>query len=156
MKRTRILNCAGALLTFAAFTAAHGGLSDDDVNLLQDSGGWEYISLTLTNQNNGIQTNHTCFDGTPHPEQCSGTLALTAGKTFLQDVHIEGQTVQRHGTYTLQGDQLAFFDELGTEDGPYTVKLNNQAKSLVLTTSAVRIELELEKAYRDHQKKPKS
>ena len=151
MKLTHVLKCAAALLTFAALTPAHGGLSADDISLLQDSGGWEYISLS--DSDNGIQTVHTCFDGTPHPEQCSGTLALTAGNTFLQNVHIHGETVQRHGTYQLDGNQLSFFDELGTKDGPYDVELNNKEKSLVLKMAQVRIELELEKAYKDKHKK---
>ncbi len=151
MKLTHVLNCAVALLTFAALTAAHGGLSEDDVNLLQDPGGWEYISLT--DSDNGIQTTHTCFDGTPHPQQCSGTLSLTAGKTFVQNVQIHGKSVQRHGNYQLDGNQLSFFDELGTRDGPYTIELDSKAKSLVLKMAQVRIQLELEKEYRDHSKK---
>src|SRR5579875_3287702 len=103
MKVTHLLNCAAGLLTFAALTAAHGGLSDDDIHLLQDPSGWEYISLT--DADNGIQTTHTCFDGTPHPEQCSGTLSLAPNKTFVQNVQIQGKSVQRHGNYELDGNQ---------------------------------------------------
>ena len=146
-----VLNCAGVLLTFAVLSAAHGGLSDDDITLLQDSGGWEYLSLT--DSENGLQTTHTCFDGTPHPEQCSGTLALNPSNTFVQNVQIHGQTVQRHGTYELDGNELSFFDELGTKDGPYSIELNNKSKVLVLKMAQVRIELELEKTFRDNQKK---
>lgn len=151
MKWTHALIYPMGLLTLAAQVGAHGGLSDDEINLLQDAGGWEYISMSESDK--GVQVTHTCFDGTPHPEQCSGTLSFTPGKTFVQSVSIHGQTVQRHGNYQLDGDQLAFFDELGTKDGPYVLELNSQTKSLVLKMSQVRIELVLEKEYRNRRKK---
>ncbi|MFL6466116.1 MAG: hypothetical protein ACJ73N_17120 [Bryobacteraceae bacterium] len=122
-------------------------LGSDELKMLQDSGGWEYISMS-TNEQNGFPTQHTCFDGRPHPGQCSGTLILTASNTFSQNVRIHGQTVKRTGTYQLNGDQLAFIDELGTQDGPYTLTLNTQAKSLILQMSQARIELLLESEYR--------
>ena len=153
MRLNSLLNCTSALLAFAALTGARSSLSDDEINLLQDSAGWEYVSLS--DSDSGVQTTHTCFDGTPHPEQCSGTLAFTASNTFVQNVHIHGQAVQRSGTYQVDGDQLSFFDELGTKDGPYTIELNTLNKSLVLKMSQVRIELELEKEYRKKQKKTK-
>jgi hypothetical protein len=154
LKPTHILICTGALLTFLVRTEAATGLTKDEMTLLQDTGGWEYISLS--DSDNGVQTTHTCFDGTPHPDGCSGTLRLSADNTFLQSVHIHGQSVQRHGTYQLDGNQIAFFDEFGTKDGPYTLQLNAQAKSLVLQMPQIRIQLELEKEYRNAQKKPKS
>jgi hypothetical protein len=119
--------------------------------MLQDSGGWEYISLS--DVDSGVQTKHTCFDGQPHPQECSGTLTLAPGKTFVQTVHIHGQTVQRHGTYELDGNALTFFDELGTKDGPYTLELHPEQKTLTLAMPQVRIELELEKQYREDMRR---
>ena len=154
MTLTRFRNCAAGFLAFAALTAAYTGLSTDDMNLLQDPGGWEYISLS--DAGNGIQTVHTCFDGAPHPNECSGTLALNPNDTFVQNVHIQGQTVQRHGTYQIDGNQITFVDELDEKDGPYTIDLNSKAKSLVLTMAKLRIELQLEKEYKSHRDKPKT
>ncbi len=142
-----------ALLTFALHLCGRDGLTDDELKMLQDPGGWEYI--TVSDSDNGVQTTHTCFDGQPHPQECSGTLTLTTGKTFVQNVHIHGQTVQRHGTYELTGKQLAFYDELGTKDGPYTLDLNTQTERLVLVMPQLRIELELEKQFRDDLRNPK-
>lgn len=151
MKLIHVMKCLAVLLTFAILVPARGGLSDDEINLLQDPGGWEYISINQPE--GGIQTTHTCFDGTPHPEQCSGTLALTPGKTFVQNVQIQGSTVQRHGTYELDGNQLAFYDEFGTKDGPYTIEIQDKTKSLIMTMPQVRIELQLEKEYQSNRKK---
>jgi hypothetical protein len=122
-------------------------LNSDELKMLQDSGGWEYISMSR-NERNGFPTQHTCFDGRPHPGECSGKLVLTSSNTFSQSVRIQGQTVTRTGTYQLDGDQLSFVDELGTQDGPYTLALNTQTKSLVLQMSQARIELLLESEYR--------
>src|SRR5947209_526706 len=134
----RILMCSLALFTFRlALPAQQGGLTSDQLKMLQDPGGWEYIKIS--DVDNGIQTQHTCFDGHPHPEQCSGTLTLSAGNTFIQKTRIHGQTVQRQGTYQLDGNQLTFFDELGTKDGPYTLTINTQAKRLVMQMLPVRI-----------------
>jgi hypothetical protein len=60
--------------------------------------------------------------------------------------------VDRHGTYRLDGNQLAFFDEFGTEDGPYTLDLNTQTKHLILSMPQIRIELELESQYHEDLK----
>ena|GEM_PF-1576089 len=122
-----------ALLFFFA------ALSDDELKLLQDPGGWEYIKIA--DSDNGIQTEHTCFDGSPHPDICSGTLTLSSDKTFVQKVNVHHQSVSRHGTYELDDDQLAFFDEFGTKDGPYTVAIDSEKKSLLLRMSSVQIEL---------------
>ena len=66
-------------------------------------------------------------------------------------MRIHGQVVSRHGTYELDGNQLALYDEFGTQDGPYSVDLNQQTKALVLSMPQVRIELELEKEYKKAQ-----
>jgi hypothetical protein len=135
------------LLAIFVGVASAEELGTDELKMLQDSGGWEYISLSR-NEQNGFPTQHACFDGRPHPEQCSGTLTLTENNTFSQNVRIQGQTVKRTGTYQLDEDQLTFVDELGTQDGPYTLALNRQAKSLILQMAQARIELLLESEYR--------
>ncbi|MBV9300578.1 MAG: hypothetical protein JOY53_00555 [Acidobacteriaceae bacterium] len=126
-------------------------LNADETKILQDPGGWEYI--TISDADNGIQTKHTCFDGQPHPNECSGTLILNANNTFVEKVHIHGKTVERHGGYQLNGDEITFVDELGTSDGPYTMEVNTQTKRLVLQIkqaagTLVRSELELETEYK--------
>ena len=121
-------------------------LRNDELKMFQDAGGWEYIKMS--DSDNGFPTQHTCFDGNPHPNSCSGTLVFTPNQTFVQTVRIHGQTVKRRGTYQLDGDQLSFFDELGTKDGPYSLALNAPAKSLSLQMPQIRIELMLEKEYR--------
>lgn len=126
-------------------------LSADQLKMLQDSGGWEY--LTVSDADNGIQTQHTCFDGQPHPEQCSGTLNLHTDNTFVKDIHIHGQSVARHGSYELNGNQITFVDEFGTSDGPYTLDLSTQTKRMSLQISQnagvlVRADFELEKEYK--------
>jgi hypothetical protein len=136
---------------FLVLAARGEVLSSEEMKLLQDADGWEYISIS--DSDNGVQTHHVCFDGHPHPEECSGTLTFTAANTFAQKVHIHGQTVQRNGKYEVDGDNLALFDELGTKDGPYATHLNLQSKSLVLETAPVRIELELENQYREDLRK---
>ena len=146
MVAKEFLMSAFVLCTLPVYVAAQGALSDDQLKMLHDPGGWEYIKIG--DVDNGIQTQHTCFDGHPHPNQCSGTMTLNPGNTFLQKTRIHGQTVQRHGTYQLDGNQLTFFDELGTKDGPYALSINTQTKRLVLQMQPVRIDLELESQYR--------
>lgn len=142
---------ACALLLCALGTSGRD-LSSDELKLLQDSGGWEYIAIS--DQDAGIQTQHTCFDGQPHPQECGGTLTLQPDNTFVQQVHIHGQTVARHGTYQIDGSQIAFFDEFGTRDGPYQLTLDAQAKKLTLEMPQVKDELLLEKEYKK-QRQPK-
>jgi hypothetical protein len=55
--------------------------------------------------------------------------------------------VARHGTYQLDGDQLAFFDEFGTRDGPYTIAIDAEKKSMSMQMPQVHMELELESEY---------
>ena len=129
-------------------------LNTDQMKMLQDPGGWEY--LAISDADNGIQTKHTCFDGQPHPNECSGTLIFNANNTFVEKVHIHGKSVERHGGYQLNGNEVTFFDELGTSDGPYTVEVNTQTKRLVLEIkqaagTLVRSELELETEYKKHK-----
>lgn len=140
-----------AVLVFAiALGLLARQLSQDELKLLQDSGGWEFI--TISDDHAGIQTQHTCFDGKPHPNECSGTLTLNPDHSFVQQVHIHGQTVARHGKYELDGNQIAFYDEFGARDGPYTLTLDEKSKRLTLEMSQVRDELELEKEYKKHRR----
>ncbi len=129
-------------------------LNTDELKMLRDSGGWEYVTMSR-NERNGFPTQHNCFDGRPHPGQCSGSLTLSGNNTFVQNLRIQGQTVRRTGTYQLNGDQLAFIDELGTQDGPYTLTLDAQAKSLVLQMPQVRMEFLLESEYRKNMQEQK-
>lgn len=131
---------------FAVSAAIAFALSQDQLKLLHDPGGWEFI--TVSDPDSGIQTQHTCFDGSPHPDECSGTLTFRAGGTFAKDIYIHHQKVQRHGKYELQGDQLTFYDEFGTRDGPYTVAIDTSQKTMTLDMPQIHIGLELETAYR--------
>ncbi len=136
-------------------SAAGHSLSDEDLKLLQDPAGWEYV--TVSDQDAGVQTQHVCFDGQPHPNQCSGTLTFSADGTFVKQITIHGQNVDRDGKYEIDGDQISFFDEFGTRDGPYSLQLNPQTKMLVLSMAQVRMELELVSQYKDdlqHKKAP--
>ncbi len=127
------------LCVAAARLGAHDDLSGDQLKMLKDPGGWEYVEIEDSDA--GIQTQHTCFDGKPHPDVCSGTLTLSSGNTFVQKVTVHHQSVARHGTYELDGDQLAFFDEFGTRDGPYTVAIDPDKASLSLRMPQVHMEL---------------
>jgi hypothetical protein len=56
-------------------------------------------------------------------------------------VSVHHQSVSRHGTYSLDGDQLAFFDEFGTRDGPYTIAIDSDKASMSLRMPQVHLEL---------------
>jgi hypothetical protein len=137
------------LLAGAALLNAFSTLGQDQLKMLHDPGGWDYLKMTDT----GMQTDHSCFDGKLHPDTCSGRLTFLDDKTFTQVVKIEGQEVPRHGTYTLEDDQLALFDELGTRDGPYTIQIDTQTKALVMDMPQVHIELILHKSLREKKRK---
>jgi hypothetical protein len=126
--------------------SAFDELAPDQLALLQDSGGWEYISMN--DSQNGFPTQHVCFDGHPHPDTCSGKLTLTGSNTFVQQVAINHQTVSRRGTYELDGSQLAFFDEFGTRDGPYTIAVDTVSKFMTMDMPQVKVKLQLYKEYR--------
>lgn len=147
----RALLCCAAVAAIATYIRARE-LNQDELKMFQDPGGWEYI--TISDDHAGIQTQHTCFDGQPHPNECSGTLTLNPDNTFVQQVHIHGKTVARHGKYELDGTQIAFLDEFGTKDGPYQLTIDAQAKRLTLEMPQVRAELELEKEYRKDRARP--
>lgn len=136
----------GLISLAPALAAWAGDLTNDQLTLLQDSGGWAYVKMS--DPDAGIQTVHTCFDGKPHPETCSGTLTLTPDNKFTMNVYIHRQKVSRRGTYELDGDQLSFYDELGTRDGPYTIQIDTQAKLMSMEMPQVKLEMELYKEYK--------
>lgn len=139
-----------ALLGLGACLSGRDGLNQDELKMLEDAGGWEYI--TISDDHGGMQTTHTCFDGQPHPQACSGTLTFNPDNTFVQQVHIHGKTVARHGTFQLDGSGIALFDEFGTKDGPYQLTLDMQAKRLTLEMPQVRDEFQLEKEYKKQRR----
>lgn len=146
MTTVRVILLCGFLAGLPIFVSAGEDLGSDQVALLQDSGGWEYLSMD--DRQNGFPTEHTCFDGQPHPDACSGTLTLSANQTFVQKVVINHQSVARRGTYQLDGNQLAFFDEFGTRDGPYSIDIDTQSKSMKMDMSQIKVKLMLYKEYR--------
>ncbi len=72
----------------------HGFVSTDELNLLQDPDGWEYTKIVTAN---GFPTDHPCFDGTPHPQECRGTLTLGSDERFVKKIYIQGQPDTRSG-----------------------------------------------------------
>jgi hypothetical protein len=70
----------------------------------------------------------------------------------VQEVKIHGQSVARHGTYSLEDDSLTFFDEFGNKDGPYTVAIDTEKKSMSLRMSQVHMDLLLEREFRKNRK----
>lgn len=136
-----------APLLLAASLSAFDKLPPDQLALLRDTGGWEYLSID--DSQDGFPTHHACFDGSPHPETCRGMLTLDPSKTFVQEVFIHSQSVSRHGTYELKGNQLAFFDEFGTRDGPYTIKIDPANKLMSMDMPQVKVRLQL---YREYKK----
>jgi len=124
---------------------ARQDFTDEQLKLFHDPGGWEYI---LVGDNDaGTQTQHTCFDGHAHPNECSGILSLRSDNTFTQATFIHHQKVTRGGTYQLDGDQLAFLDEFENRDGPYTVVIHPKSKIMTLDMPQLHIQLELHSQY---------
>ena len=130
-------------------------LNRDQLSLLQDQGGWAYISMD--DSASGFPTEHVCFDGTPHPETCSGTLKFRADHSFLQQTNIGRQSVTRRGKFEVNGDQLAFFDEFGTRDGPYTIRIDTNSKMMTMDLPPLKTKLQLYSEYKkaaDRSNKP--
>lgn len=116
------------LLVFFAPVACFA-LDQDQLKLFQDPQGWEYIAIF--DHDNGVQMQHQCFvEGSPSTGACRGMLFLSSDGRFTQTVTVHGSTLERHGTYDLDDDQLTFQDELGTKDGPYTVEIKTEDKSM--------------------------
>jgi len=146
MTSTRLLLLISGLLCVALLSSGRDGLTGDDRKMLQDPGGWEYI--TISDPDNGIQTTHTCFDGKPHRDQCSGTLTLGSDNKFVKKIYIHHLADTRSGSYKLDGNQVTFTDELAQQDGPYAIQLDAVHKTMVLQKQGVKMELELESEYR--------
>jgi hypothetical protein len=130
--------------------SAFDDLNADQAKLLTDSGGWEYTKLS---DHTGVPTDHVCFDGSPHPNECSGSLTLVDDGTFVQQVIISGTRVDRHGNWKRDGNHVAFFDEFGTQDGPYTAEIDVVNKLMVLSMPQIKMELTLESEYHKQKKK---
>jgi hypothetical protein len=142
------------VLAALPFAAGHH-LPSSQLKILQDPGGWEYT--LISDKDAGIQTQHTCFDGHPHPDECSGSLTLTPEGTFVQQTSIHHRSVARSGTYKLEDHQITFFDEFGTPDGPYAFKLDPEKNLLFLDNPPLHMELELHSQYiadRDAKRPP--
>ncbi len=146
MSNLRILLIPSLLLSCSFCVSAGDDLPPDQLALLQDAGGWEYISMN--DSQDGFPTQHTCFDGTPHPETCSGTLTLTPNGRFVQKTYVHHEGVSRTGTYQLDGNQLAFFDEFGTRDGPYSIDIDSLHKMMSMDMPQIKMKLQLYKEYR--------
>ena len=124
-------------------------VSTDELNLLQDPDGWEYTKIVTAS---GFPTDHPCFDGTPHPQECRGTLTLGSDERFVKKIYINGQPDTRTGRYKIDGNQLSFFDEYDTQDGPYKLTIDTREKTLALELGNERMDLMLEKEYRSRTK----
>jgi hypothetical protein len=145
-----LISCLFLAALLSVPVSAFDDLDQEQAKLLTDSGGWEYTKLS---DHSGVPTDHVCFDGSPHPSECSGSLTLVDDGTFVQQVVIGGSRVDRHGTWKRDEDQVAFFDEYGTQDGPYTAEIDAVAKTMVLSMPQVRMELTLESEYRKKKSK---
>jgi hypothetical protein len=126
-------------------------LSQEDLAIIQDPGGWEYISITETN--NGFKTDSVCFNE-GQKGRCQGTLAFHTDGTYAQNVTVTPKSVNRQGKYEISGPAITLYDAFGTKDGPYTIALDKTAHTLTLETVQTgvisRIKLELESSYRVH------
>jgi hypothetical protein len=129
--------------------------TSDEVAMLQDPAGWEYISIT--DAGNGFETKHGCFD--PGVKSlCTGKLLLNKDGSFSQSVTVHGKSLNRHGTYQLAARQIIFKDELGTADAPYSLDLRTDSKFLLMQTTqagvTLRVELKLKKELRKRSHPP--
>jgi hypothetical protein len=144
----------GFVLLLAA--AVGSALTHDELKLLQDPGGWEY--MTITDAGNGFETQHVCFDSST-PGKCRGTLLFRPDMTFKKSILAHGQWINRGGTYQVDGNNILFLDEFKNKDGPYTAELDPQKKTLVLGMIAAgvhfRIELLETKEYHRQQEERK-
>jgi hypothetical protein len=143
---TKLIALCGATM-LAPYS--HGFVSSDELKLLQDPEGWEYLKIVTEN---GFPTDHPCFDGTPHPQECRGTLTFSSEERFVKQIYINGQPDTRSGRYKVDGSDLTFFDEYDTQDGPYKITVDLNEKTLVLELGSERMELMLEKEYRSRNK----
>jgi hypothetical protein len=149
----KLMGKAALFLLLLPCTVIFAALSSDDTNMLQDSGGWEYLSIS--DANNGFKTSHVCFDEEKGKGDCRGTIVFRKDGSFTQDISAEGKNLRRHGTYELTDDGIVFIDELATKDGPYTLAFDHANSVLTLETVqagvTIRTKLQLEKEFRRRQ-----
>lgn len=133
-----------------------GALSTDQLAMLHDPQGWEYMAVF--DLNNGMQENHACFVQGAPSDACRGTLKLSKDGTFVQDIYIHGRAVVRHGTYELDGNAITLKDELGTADGPYTLDINPNTESMRMSMNSggvlIGADLKLVNSSKNKKKKP--
>jgi hypothetical protein len=117
--------------------------------MFRDPAGWEY--LTLSESNNGFQTQAACFDKA-FTGACKGDLLFRSDGSFRQNVSAHGRSMHRGGHYQVQDYDLIFWDEHETKDGPYRVTMNLDQKTMTLETTqagvGVKIELMLESEFK--------
>jgi hypothetical protein len=131
------IRCGVLLAIFGSVCLA---LDEDQVKLFHDAQGWAYVSIF--DHDNGMQMQHQCFvEGSPAEGACRGMLYLSADGNFRQTVTVHSRTLERHGTYELDDDQLTFQDELGTKDGPYTVDINTDEKTMRISMSQAGVQI---------------
>jgi hypothetical protein len=118
----------------------HAELSEEQLSLLHDPGGWEFIAVF--DKDNGVSMHHQCFaEGEPKPSECNGTLILKSDNTFSESIFMHGFTARRHGTYKLDDDQLTLFDEFGNSDGPYAVQIDPKQQTMRYSTEQAGVTL---------------
>ncbi len=142
------------LLFAGSLAQARESLSHDELTMLQDAGGWEY--MVISDPNNGFQTQAACFDA-QRTGACEGKLFFRPDGTFVQSITGHGKSMHRGGTYKLDGHEVTFFDEHGTSDGPYTLKIDGPAQTLTIDATragvGVHMELLLEKEFKKRLEK---
>lgn len=120
---------AGALLLCPAFLLNADSLSQQQIDLLHDPHGWEFVAVF--DKDNGFPMHHQCFaEGEPKPSECHGDIIFGADGTFSESIFMHGFTARRHGTYELDDDQITLIDEFGNKDGPYRLEINTAAKTM--------------------------
>ncbi len=124
-------------------------LSAEQITLLKDPVGWDYVKIVDDRQ--GI--NQTCSETPRRGAQCYGRLILGTHGSYFQLTQIHGQRTERRGTYTLENDQLTLVDDQGTQDGPYTIEIDVVTKALALSAPQLRTEFESHQARLDKNSK---
>ena len=138
----RLVSVLLTLLVALPLAEGREMLNHEELAMIQDPGGWEY--MVISDPNNGFQTQAACFDS-QRTGACEGKLFFRSDGTFLQTITAHGRSMHRGGTYKFDDHNVTFFDEHGTSDGPYTLKVNPQAQTLTVdaTRAGVGVHMEL-------------
>jgi hypothetical protein len=124
-------------------------LTADETAMVQDPGGWEY--LTITDANNGFDTQAVCF-AKEFTGECRGTLLFRTDNTFRQDISAHGRSMHRGGLYEINDDEITFWDEHDTQDGPYSISINSEEKTMHIEAThagvATKMDLMLESEFK--------